>query len=101
MTGFERASPEERQRSALHAAREHAGLTLEDLWIRYFALGGDADLMDVDAHLSGLTLLPVLQRDILAHAVNERLDELTTRHRVPYSRVIRQPQPSSGPSRRW
>jgi len=38
-------------------------------------LGGDADLMDVDAYLSGLTLLPVLQRDILAHAVNERLDE--------------------------
>jgi hypothetical protein len=97
MTGYERASPEERQRSALQAAREHAGLSLEDLWMRYFALGGDADLMDVDAHLSGLTLLPVLQRDILAHAVNERLDELITQHRVPYSRILRQGEPTTGP----
>jgi hypothetical protein len=97
MTGQERASPDERQRSAMQAAVEHAGLTLEDLWMRYFALGGDADLMDVDAHLSGLTDLSALQRDILAHAVNERLDELITQHRVPYSRALRQSQPTTGP----
>jgi hypothetical protein len=97
MSGQEQASPEEQQLSALQAARARTGLTLEDLWMRYFALGGDADLMDVDAHLSGLNVLPVLQRDILAHAVNERLDELITQHRVPYSRVIRQGQPATGP----
>jgi hypothetical protein len=97
MTGHERASPDDLQRSALRAARDHAGLTLEDLWVRYFALGGDADLMDIDAHLSGLTLLPALQRDILAHAVNERLDELITQHRVPYSRILRQGEPTTGP----
>jgi hypothetical protein len=97
MTGQERASPEERQRSALLAALAHTGLTLEDLWMRYFALGGDADLMDIDAHLSGLTELSILQHDILAHAVNERLDELITQHRVPYSRVLRHGQPTTGP----
>jgi hypothetical protein len=97
MTGQERASPEEQQRSALQAARDRTGLTLEELWMRYFALGGNADLMDVDAHISGLTVLPVLQGDILAHAVNERLDELITQHRVPYSRTIRQGQPTTGP----
>ena len=97
MTAHERASPDDLQRSALRAARDHAGLTLEDLWMRYFALGGDADLMDVDAHLAGLMALPVLQRDILAHAVNERLDELIAQHRVPYSRVLRQAAPTTGP----
>jgi hypothetical protein len=97
VTAHERASPEDQQRSALRAAQDHAGLTLEDLWVRYFALGGDADLMDIDAHLSGLTLLPALQRDILAHAVNERLDELITQHRVPYSRILRQGEPTTGP----
>jgi hypothetical protein len=97
MTAHERASPDDLQRSALRAARDHAGLTLEDLWMRYFALGGNADLMDVDAHLAGLMALPVLQRDILAHAVNERLDELIAQHRVPYSRVLRQAAPTTGP----
>jgi hypothetical protein len=97
MTAHERASPEERQRSALLAALAHTGLTLEDLWMRYFALGGDADLMDIEAHLSGLNDLSALQRDILAHALNERLDELITQHRVPYSRVLRQSQPTAGP----
>jgi hypothetical protein len=93
----ERASPEERQQSALHVGYEHADLTLEQLWTRYFALGGDADLMDVDAQLTGLLSLPPIQRDVLAHAINERLDELITRYRVPYSRPIRPGRPAGGP----
>jgi hypothetical protein len=45
---------EEEERAALQAAYEHTDLTLEQLWMRYFALGGEADLVDVDAHLAGL-----------------------------------------------
>src|SRR4051794_29001689 len=41
--------------------------------------------------------LPPLQRDILAHAVNERLDELTWQPRVPYSRSVREGRPMQGP----
>jgi len=93
----DRVSPEEQQRSALRAAFELADLTLEQLWLRYFALGGSADLMDVDAHLSGLMPLPSTQRDMLAHAVNERLDELMAQRRAPYSRTIRLGPPSTGP----
>jgi hypothetical protein len=93
----ERASPEHQQQSALNAAYGHAGLTVEQLWTRYFALGGDADLMDVDAQLAGLLTLPPAQLDVLAHAVNERLDELITHHRVPYSRPVRPGRPASGP----
>jgi hypothetical protein len=41
--------------------------------------------------------LPGLQRDVLAHAVNERLDELTWQHRVRYSRTVRHRGPVEGP----
>src|SRR4051794_41927503 len=81
MTRPDRASPEEEQQSALRAAFELADLSLEQLWLRYFALGGSADLMEVDAHLSGLMGFPATQRDMLAHAVNERLDELMAQRR--------------------
>ncbi len=87
---------EDVQRPALVAGYAHADLSLEQLWMRYFALGGTGDLTDVDAYLHGLLALPDHQRDLLAHAVNERLDELFTRHRVPYSRVIRPHRPTNG-----
>ncbi|WP_448623594.1 PP2C family protein-serine/threonine phosphatase [Geodermatophilus sp. URMC 64] len=90
-------SPEEKQRTALEEGYRNADLTLEQLWTRYFALGGDFDLVDVDAYLSGLTTLPPMDRDMLAHAVNERLDELRWQGRVPYSHAIRQRRPATGP----
>jgi hypothetical protein len=79
------------------SAVRYAGLTLEQLWTRYFALGGDVDLVEVDAFLAGVMQLPQLQRDMLAHAVNERLDELLGQRRVPYSSVVRQRRPARGP----
>ena len=72
-------------------------LTLQQLWTRYFALGGDAGLVEVDAYLHGLMPLPALQRDVLAHAVNERLDELTWPHRVPYTFLPQASSPRTGP----
>jgi hypothetical protein len=97
VTTNDRASPDDLQQSALADGYAHANLTLEQLWMRYFALGGSADLMDVDAYLTGLTPFPDGQRDLLAHAVNERLDELVARHRVPYTRMMRQGRPKAGP----
>ena len=93
----ERVSAEQRQQSALRAAYQQTELTLEQLWTRYFALGGNADLMDVDAQLTGLLTLPSGERDVLAHAINERLDELISRYRVPYSRLVRDGRPADGP----
>jgi hypothetical protein len=95
--GATEASPEEVQREATARAVRHAELTVEQLWTRYFALGGDLDLVDVDAYLSGLVQLPPLQRDMLAHAVNERLDDLAGQRRAPYTGIIRQRRPTTGP----
>ena len=77
-------SLEEEQRRALRSALEVADLTLDQLWMRYFALGGSADLLEVDGHVHGLVSLPPAQVNVLAHALNERLDELFTQRRVPY-----------------
>jgi hypothetical protein len=97
MSRPDRAAPDGTQDAALAAAVRRADLTLEQLWTRYFALGGDADLIDVDAHLAGLVRLPAGDRDMLAHAVNERLDEVIAAHRVPYSWPVRQSLPTTGP----
>src|SRR5204862_1413319 len=91
------ATDENEQRKELNVVYRRADLALEQLWVRYFGLGGTAVLVEVEAYLHGLMSLPSLQRDMLAHAVNERLDELTWRHRVPYSRTVRRGGPVEGP----
>jgi Stage II sporulation protein E (SpoIIE) len=88
---------EHEQRRALDVGYRRAELSLEQLWVRYFALGGVAGPVEVEAYLHGALPLPSVQRDILAQAVNERLDELTWRHRVPYSRSVREGRPVQGP----
>ena len=35
----------------MDAARVHAQLTLQDLWLRYLALGGTGDAFDLDGYL--------------------------------------------------
>lgn len=67
-----------------HAAFEAADLTIDDLWLRYFAMGGAASTFELDAYLNGALALPALQHDIVAHAINERLDEIAP-PRAPYS----------------
>jgi hypothetical protein len=67
-----------------HEAFESAELTVEDLWFRYFALGGVASRFELEAYLNSALALPPLQHDIVAHAINERLDEIAP-PRAPYS----------------
>lgn len=67
-----------------HDAYDASQLTVGELWQRYFALGGDASEMEVDAYLNGAIALPGLQHDMLAQAINERLDEIAP-PRAPYS----------------
>ena len=67
-----------------HHAYEASELTVGELWLRYFALGGVATELEVDAYLNGAIALPALQHDMLAQAINERLDEMAA-PRAPYS----------------
>jgi hypothetical protein len=85
------------KRRTLLAAFRGANLPSERLWLRYFALGGTAGPAEVETYLRGETPLPTLQHDILAHALNERLDELVHSVRAAYARPILQTRPSAGP----
>lgn len=67
----------------LSRAFQHAELTANELWLRYFALGGDAGPTEVDAYLNGLMPFSQFQHNILALALNERLNELPA-PRAPY-----------------
>ncbi|HEY0486057.1 MAG TPA: hypothetical protein VGD72_07400 [Mycobacteriales bacterium] len=70
---------------AFESGRVRADLSTKALWLRYVSLGGNADVGDVEAYLSGLLPLPGHERDILAHALNERLADLGVDHRIPYT----------------
>lgn len=69
----------------LRHGQRTAELTLEQLWLRYFAVGGDVGLVELEAYLAGLVPLPSRQLDLLAQAVNEALDDLLHAARIPYS----------------
>lgn len=75
----------EYQRINLLRAVRHAGIESSDLWLHYFGLGGDAGEYEVEAYLHGSFTLPLLQRDLLAHAANELIDKLPLPPRAPYS----------------
>ena len=72
-----------RHQRDLRRAYGHAELTLQELWLRYFGLGGEAGVTEIDAYLNGLLPIPEKQHNILALAVNERLNELPP-PRAPY-----------------
>jgi hypothetical protein len=61
----------------LPAAFRRSGLTLREAWIRYLALGGNADEVSVAAQLEEVLDLSAGDYNVLAHALNEALDEIS------------------------
>src|SRR3954467_5583645 len=66
---------EDRSRQC-ETARLRGELTVQDLWLRYLALGGTHDAFDIDGYLQGLLALEPSQELVLGVALNERLDEV-------------------------
>jgi len=75
---------ESQQRAMLRSAVQAAGISVGELWLYYFSLGGAVGEYEVEAYLQGLLSLPSLQRDLLAMAANELIDDMP-RPRAPYS----------------
>lgn len=86
-----------RQRALIRVAQERARLSTDQLWLRYFSLGGVHGPEELQAFLDGTLDLPAHQRDLVSVVLNERLDELTWRHRVPYAEQVRETTPDGGP----
>lgn len=72
-------------RNGLDSARRELGLSVADLWLRYFALGGMGTAFEVEAVLYGALVAKEHDRDVIAVALNERYAELGGDHPVPYS----------------
>jgi hypothetical protein len=74
----------DRQRQLICVAIRTADLDPQDIWVRYFGLAGSADEFEMDAYLNGLIVLPPLECDLIAEAVNELIDEIPPLPRAPY-----------------
>jgi hypothetical protein len=71
--------------ASLDLARRDADLSQLELWLRYFGLGGMTPALEFEAILMGMLDATDHDRDVIAHALNERFSELGRNHPVPYS----------------
>ena len=69
----------------LEQARRGLGLSVSDLWWRYFALGGMSTELEIEAVLYQALVPTTEDRDVLSVAHNERFSELGGDHPLPYS----------------
>jgi hypothetical protein len=67
----------------LEAGRVEAGMSFDELWMAYFALGGVASPNVLRSYLSGSGARS-FDYDVLAQAINERFVERGGNHPVPY-----------------
>lgn len=69
----------------LERARRGLGLSVSDLWWRYFAIGGTSTELEVEAMLYQALIPSDADLDMLAVALNERFSELGGDHPLRYS----------------
>lgn len=77
---------DDNQQEWAHLAFLLTDLEVHEVWLAYFAYGGNQDLLVIDAYLNGLIALPAPDCDLLASVLNERLSELHLPHLASYSR---------------
>jgi hypothetical protein len=68
----------------LDEARRDAGLSITDLWLRYFALGGMSAPMELEAYLLGVLRPTNHEHNRVVHAINECHVEQGRDHPIPY-----------------
>lgn len=86
---------EQTQRQSTLLAARDADISVNELWLHYYSVGGNLTAFEVDAYLHGVHQLPVGERNTIAWALNEliadrpllgcspvrRTAELTNHHR--------------------
>ena len=68
----------------LEQGRIGSGLSLGELFLRYFELGGMSSALQLEAFLYNALEPSDHDHDLVAHALNERYVELGGNHPVPY-----------------
>ncbi|PYI38629.1 hypothetical protein CVS30_08670 [Arthrobacter psychrolactophilus] len=82
------AFDDDKQLRELRRVLPLAHLTVGELWLKYFAIGGSAGQFEVEAYLFAAHTLPVLERDLVAQALNEHFMDLGVDVRIPYSAAV-------------
>ena len=71
-------------RGNLESARRHLQLSVMDLWIAYFALGGLYDANHLDRYLRGAATSSDHDHNIIVHALNETFTDRGQNSPIPY-----------------
>ena len=69
---------------SLDAARLKLNMTMLDLWVAYFALGGQRDARAMGAYVQGRTTASDSDHNVIVHALNETFNERDQDSPVPY-----------------
>jgi hypothetical protein len=68
----------------LESARQVLDLSVFELWVEYFALGGLSDAPTLDAYLRGDKSATDVDHNLIAQALNETFAERHQNSPVPY-----------------
>ncbi len=71
---------------SLPEALARTGLSFPELWVRYFALGGNASTLALEAYVHGALELAPIDHDMIVHALNEALSDLGEHRALGYIR---------------
>lgn len=95
MEGMDDEELAQAQAQLLSRAIDQAGLRAGDVWLYYFSIGGNVGELEMEAYLHHAMPLPPLERDLLAHAVNEMIDHRPMLY-APYSTDLPESDSSYG-----
>ena len=84
-------SSAEQAQAILAQSFEPRQLKVDDLWVAYFALGGNAGKYEMELYLNGIGAMSAHEHNVLAQAINERLADLPSLPRAPYRQLDHRP----------
>lgn len=71
--------------AALESGRELAGLSVLDLWVAYWSIGGMATPQALMTYLDGTQVPEAGDYDVVAQAINDQFIGREMDHPVPYA----------------
>lgn len=71
--------------NALQTGRELAGLSVHDLWVAYWSIGGMATPQVLMSYLDGTHEPEAGDYDVVAQAINDQFVDRQMDHPVPYA----------------
>ena len=80
-------SSAEQAQATLAQSFEACQMQVDELWVAYFALGGNGGKYEVELYLNGMGSMSAHEHNVLAHAVNEGLADLPSPPRAPYRQL--------------